>query len=136
MLSTKTRKTIESINSYDNDNSVALSTDSFLGEVIDVSNLLKRENLSIPLTNSSGGTIYIFPGKIMLQANVYQTGFISGTYTIYYPEILVLGNSNTPHVTNLSFMLNIFNDRHFHKVSLSKILKDNIEQTYEQLKMS
>ena len=134
MLSTKTRKTIEYINSYGNTNSVALSTDSFLGEVIDIAALLRREDICISLVNSSGDAIYISPGRVTLNTRENLTGYVNGIYTTLYPIILVQGDSDTPHVTDLSYMLNLFNERHYHKVSLSKILKDNIEQTYAQLK--
>ena len=134
MLSAKTRKTLEYINSYGNANGVALSTDSFLGEVIDIAALLRREDICISLVNSSGDAIYISPGRVTLNTRVNINGFANGVYTTLYPTILVQGDAYTPHVTNLSFMLDTFNERHFHKVSLSKILKDNIEQTYTQLK--
>ena len=56
MLSTKTRKTIEYINSIGDANSVALSTDGLLNEISDVSMLLRRNDICVTLTNTSGDT--------------------------------------------------------------------------------
>ena len=133
MLSAKTRKTIEYINNCDNRDGVALNTDSFLGEVIDIAALLRREDIYISLVNSSGDIIYIAPGRVTLQTTALLNGFGNGVYTTLYPTVLVTGDRDTPHVTDLSMMIKMFNERHFHKVSLSKILKDNIENTYNSL---
>lgn len=134
MLSAKTRKAIIAINNYDVDNDVPINTNGFLSEVIDVANLLKREDIYISVTNTSGDIIYIYPGRVVLNTGVYIDGFASNEiYSVYYPVILIAGNNKTPHVTNLSRMLSIFSDRHQHKISLSKLLKDNIDNVYDFL---